>query len=185
MAFVSVKEFAGIKGVSPTAVQKAIKSGRLVNSVKYNAAGKCPKIDPIVAMQEWERNTQHEQRRTGSDIRKPEPRPQPFIKPDVPRPDEQPDDAKRTLAEAILMKETYTAERTKLKFEIESGKYVESADVKNEAFKVGRTVRDNIMNIPDRLAAELAGLSDAAEVHAKLTAELRQALEALAGGQNE
>lgn len=182
MAFVSVKEFAGIKGVSPTAVQKAIKAGRLVNSVKYNAAGKCPKIDPIVAIQEWEKNTDHSKRNVGRDIRKPEPSREPYINPDIERPTPEMEEARKTLADAILMKETYAGERAKLKFEIESGKYVESAEVKDEAFKLGRTVRDNIMNIPDRLAAELAGITDAAAVHTKLTAELRQALEALTNG---
>lgn len=68
-----------------------------------------------------------------------------------------------------------------VKTRIKQGELVEVSKVKSSSFTSARTVRDNILNIPDRLAGELAGESDAARVHARLTAELHQALETIAG----
>jgi hypothetical protein len=41
-------------------------------------------------------------------------------------------------------------------------------------------VRDNLLNIPDRLAATLAAESDADRVHLMLSGEIRKALDELA-----
>ncbi len=49
------------------------------------------------------------------------------------------------------------------------------------AFTRGRTVRDNLLNIPDRLAATLAAETDVDRVHHLLSVEIRKALEELAG----
>ena len=40
-------------------------------------------------------------------------------------------------------------------------------------------VRDGILNIPDRIAGDLAAETDQFAIHQKLTAELRKALEGL------
>jgi hypothetical protein len=49
------------------------------------------------------------------------------------------------------------------------------------AFTKARTVRDNLLNIPDRLAATLAAEADVDKVHQMLTGEIRKALDELAG----
>jgi len=49
------------------------------------------------------------------------------------------------------------------------------------AFTNGRMARDNLLNIPDRLAATLAAETDADKVHLILTGEIRKALDELAG----
>lgn len=77
------------------------------------------------------------------------------------------------------------AERGKLlelKAKVEAGKYVDADEVKVAAFNKGRVTRDNLLNIPDRLSGMLAAENDAAKVHALLSAEMRQALNALTGG---
>ena len=53
------------------------------------------------------------------------------------------------------------------------------------AFTKGRTARDNLLNIPDRLAATLAAESDADKVHQILTGEIRKALDELAGANSD
>jgi hypothetical protein len=53
------------------------------------------------------------------------------------------------------------------------------------AFTKGRTARDNLLNIPDRLAAQLAAESDADKVHQILTGEIRKALDELAGANGD
>ncbi|ALA60199.1 hypothetical protein [Nitrospira moscoviensis] len=60
------------------------------------------------------------------------------------------------------------------------GELVERDAVEKEAFRVGRLVRDALMNIPSRLAGILAAESDQRRVYELLDKEIRQALEALA-----
>jgi hypothetical protein len=46
-------------------------------------------------------------------------------------------------------------------------------------------VRDNLLNIPDRLAATLAAEMDAEKVHQMMTVEIRKALDELAGANSD
>lgn len=179
MPHISLTEFAGIRGVTLEAVRKAIKSGRLVNSVKYNDKGKMPKVDPIVAMAEWERNTDHSKRFHGGDAHK-APRATPFQKPDVNRPDEPPAGGGPSVNQSRAVFEAYRARLAKLEYDERSGKLVDAEAVKNEAFKHARATRDAMQNIPDRVAAEFAGISDPAVIHMRLSEEIRKALEGLA-----
>lgn len=172
MAPVGVRAYARQRGVSPEAVSKAIKAGRLAESVTYDAKGN-PKIDPTVADQEWGAFTHP----THGGVRSP--------KAEKPVEDEisaPKGNAAATFAQSRAVKEAYLARLAKLEFEEKSGLLVNADAVKNEAFKLARIVRDGILNIPDRLSAELAAESDTFTVHKRLTDELRKALEALAGG---
>lgn len=171
-------EFARIKGVSIEAVRKAVKAGRLVNSLKYTEGKKVPKIDPVVAAAEWERNTDHSKRTNGGDIRL-EQRQTPYTKPDVPRPNEPIAQGGPSINQSRAILEAYKARLAKIEYEVKTGKLVEAAVIKDESFRLARSVRDRLSNIPDRVAAEFAGSSNAAEIHMRLSEELRQALEAL------
>lgn len=66
---------------------------------------------------------------------------------------------------------------TKAKAEI--GELVSVEEVKTEAFNVARVVRNNLLNIPDRVSALLASMSDTEKIHETLTEEIRTALEEL------
>ncbi|GHS92467.1 hypothetical protein AGMMS49949_04620 [Alphaproteobacteria bacterium] len=57
--------------------------------------------------------------------------------------------------------------------------YVDAEIVEKQAFQVGRTVRDSLQNIPDRVSSLLASLSDAHQIYEILTKEIRLALESL------
>ena len=48
--------------------------------------------------------------------------------------------------------------------------------VKKEAFRLARIVRVGMFGIADRIAAEIAGISDPFVIHKKLTDEIRSAL---------
>lgn len=186
MTWMNLSQYGRIRGVSSQAVKNAIAGGRLKNSARQKPNGKW-EVNPEMANLEWELNTDSTRRfnvgnpalKYKSDVPT-----EPYLKPGVDRSLPQQDETKRTLAEAILMKETYTAERAKLRFEIESGKYVEAEKVKADAFKLARGVRDSLLNIPDRVSAEFAGISVPAEIHMRLTDEIRIALEALQDEQN-
>lgn len=179
MPLVSQKEFAELKGVSAEAVRQAIQGGRLKNCLHFDGIHKKAKLDPVVAAEEWERNTDHSKRYRGRDIRVPLPRAEPYTKPNVNRPDEPPAPNAPTANQSRAILEAYRARLAKLEYEEKSGKLVDAEKVKAEAYKLARTVRDSMFNIPDRVAAEFAGISTAAEIHMRLTDEIRKALESL------
>ena len=93
--------------------------------------------------------------------------------------DSIPDDRIPALHESRARREHYLAEKARLEVSQQRGELVSAANVKAAAFKKGRTVRDSIMAIPDRLAAQLAGITDPRQVHTLLSEELRVALRSL------
>jgi phage terminase Nu1 subunit (DNA packaging protein) len=55
-----------------------------------------------------------------------------------------------------------------------------AADVRQEASRLARQVRDLLLIIPNRLAAKLAGMTDQDQVRSELQAEIESALRGLA-----
>lgn len=109
-----------------------------------------------------------------------------YVDPDLPPADPEADGiespAKSPAFAAVqLRKEHYRAELARLEFEQAINKLVNREHVEAEGFRIGRQVRDAILNVPARLAGILAAETDQRRVHDLLETELRQALEALAG----
>ena len=115
----------------------------------------------------------------------------PFAKPiyvqpgESPREFDEPDEAAFSernpiFAESQAEKEKFRAKLAELYYLERIAELVKKADVEAEAFRIGRQVRDAILNVPSRLAGILAAESDQRKVHDLLEQELRQALEALA-----
>ena len=96
--------------------------------------------------------------------------------------DALPEDQIPDLNESRARHEHYKAEKARLEALQGRGELVPAEEVKTAAFKMARGVRDSIMAIPDRLAAQLAGTTDARQCHTLLTEELRVALRSLADG---
>jgi len=81
--------------------------------------------------------------------------------------------------------------KTRIKNEMERGRLLEAKakaeigelisveEVKTEAFNVARVVRNNLLNIPDRVSALLASMNDTEKIHGTLTEEITNALEEL------
>ncbi|MFP3027196.1 MAG: hypothetical protein ACEY3L_13545, partial [Wolbachia sp.] len=81
--------------------------------------------------------------------------------------------------------------KTRIKNEMERGKLLEAKakaeigelvaveEVKSEAFNVARVVRNNLLNIPNRVSALLASLSDTEKIHMALTEEITNSLQEL------
>lgn len=165
---VTLTAYAKTKGVSTEAVSKAVRVGRLSRSVVFDAKGK-PRVIPALADQEWTANTDSAQQRVPA---VPPPRPA------APEPEPGPPEQKTaTFQQARTMREAYMARLAKLEFDEKAGQLVRADAVKNEAFKVARVVRDSLLNIPDRIAAELANETNQFKVHQRLTHEIRRALE--------
>jgi hypothetical protein len=165
---VSVTEYSRRRGVSHEAVRKAVKVGRLSKSVVFGPTGKA-RLIPDIADQEWIANTDSAQQRVPA---VPPPRPV-APDPEVAAPEQK----TATFQQARTMREAYMARLAKLEFDEKAGQLVRADAVKNEAFKVARVVRDSLLNIPDRVAAELANETNQFKVHQRLTQEIRRALE--------
>lgn len=76
----------------------------------------------------------------------------------------------------------YRAALTKLDYEDRTGSYVSLDEVRTAAFNLARTVRDAVLNVPDRVAPILAAETDPQKINAILARELRIALEELKRG---
>ncbi len=85
-----------------------------------------------------------------------------------------------TYATNRLERERYRAQLARLEYEKTTGALISQDDVRVACFNAGRTVRDMMLALPDRLAPILAAQSSARECHAILTKELTRALETLA-----
>lgn len=196
---ISIREAARRLGVSDTAVHKAKRDGRV--SFVADANGKPRALWPEIRDQ-WQRNSSTLHRThvgpTGKSPRRaayggngPAASPLPTREEalagdageDVPAAAAGPASGASgpSLAQSRAVREAYSARLAKLEYEKAIGKVVEADAVKTQAFKVARSVRDALLNIPDRVASELAAEADPARVHARLSGEIREVLQALAG----
>ncbi|MBF0116440.1 MAG: hypothetical protein HQM04_15540 [Magnetococcales bacterium] len=181
-----LREYARHRGVAPSAVEKALKAGRIqkesdgtINQAKADAA--------------WERNTSPAQQRKPDPVPTPVPvKPAPVpAKPPTPpvrQPSQRPAEPEPGPSAAgapnyqisRAVRETYNAKLTRLDYEERTGKLLNAEDVAKEAFAVARRVRDRLLNIPSRMASVLASETDSKAIERLLSQELRVALEELA-----
>jgi len=162
---ISILEFAKRKKIHRKAVQDAIVGGR-IKTTKMKQGH--PKINWDTQSQAWEDN------RDLSNLRN--------------IPDTSPgaqDSNINNFAKAKTVRETLTAKILQLDYEERMGKLVNADEVKTTWFNIARSVRDGMLNIPDRLAAELAAENDEFKVHTKLKAEIFKQLEILSHGSEE
>lgn len=170
MQGITVAEFAKIKGVSPTAVHKAIAAGRLVNCLIYDPKYKKPRINPVVAAQEWERNTDHNKRHVGADLRPAAPAPEPFEK--------NPGGPVAPTAKQII--ENYKARMLKMEHDERAGLLVNAQEVKAGWFKLVTETKTKFLSLPAKAKARLPHLTP--EDVAALDNLVREILEDLANG---
>lgn len=170
MKGITVAEFAKIKGVSPTAVHKAIDSGRLVNCLIKDPRYKKPRIDPVVAAQEWERNTDHSKRTTGKDLRPAEQRPEPFEK----------NPGGQQPATAKQVADSYKARLLKLEYDKKTGALIDAEKVKIEWFRLVTEAKNKVLSIPSKAKASIPALTNA-DI-AIIDRICREALEEIANG---
>ncbi len=161
--YISAKAYAKHRGVTLPAVLSAISTGRLEKSVRKQGPGY--RINCELADEEWSQNTDsgsgapaHAKNTQAAD---------PPIDGDTPI----------SYAEARAQHERFKARLAQLELEQREAKLVEAEVVKQEAFRVARMVRDALLNLPDRVAGELAAETNQFKVHQRLSLEIRRALE--------
>jgi hypothetical protein len=170
---VTFSEFAAIKGCSKAAVTAAIRSR--IGAAVVEKDGK-RWLDRDLALELWRKNTKatHNAKVSQADP----------VEPATPRElkraiEALPDDAIPELNESRARREHYQAELSKLQVAQQRKELVPADEVKKEAFQVGRSIREALSNLADRLSHQLAGETDPVVIHQLLSDEHRDALLAL------
>lgn len=166
MAIVSAAQYAKLRNISKQSVSQAIAEGKLPTAAVKQGRGYAVDVD--LADREWKANTNPAMGAPTHAIPK-----------GNNLPDENMPTGTETLAASKAKRESFMAELARLEYEQKAGQLVPIEEVKKEAFRTARIVRDTILNIPDRLAAELAAETNQFTVHKRLAEELRRALEEL------
>ena len=180
----SIRGYARHRGVSHTAVRKALSTGRIHVDSKGT-------IDPALADEEWATSTNLSKPRNSvtGDPQPAAPRPRPQAQhrtPERPRYSPEPAHAEPgsthassgagrlvgSYADSRAARELFLARLAKLEFEERSGKHVDADKVRAQTFALGRRLRDAILAMPDRLAPVLVGQSEPAVIHRLLTEDI-------------
>jgi hypothetical protein len=168
-AYADHRKAHGLRGTSHVAVLKAIESGRLTEPA-VRKDGKHWRIDATLADAQWAGNTS----------RIPDDDPTP---PELPPPPNtrqpHPAGGGPSLAEAKRARAVYEAELTRLELMKEKRELILADDVKQEASRLAKQVRDLLLMIPTRNAAKVATMQDQEEVRSLLQSEIESALRGL------
>lgn len=177
----SLRAYARHRGVSHTAVNLAVKAGRIPT-----VDGK---IDPIVADAAWTQNTDQSKPRnsvTGDPKhrrRRGEP-PAPASSAGTTTSGASTEGgappAGPSYVQSRALREAFMARLTKLEYEEKLGKLVSADEVRVATFNAARKARDMLLALPDRLSPILAAIEDPREVHQLLATELRLVCEEIA-----
>ncbi|MDP2735777.1 MAG: hypothetical protein Q8P12_06235 [bacterium] len=170
----TMNAYAKRRGVSHTAVAKAVRTGR----ISRTAEGL---IDPEVADREWEENTNPAKAfssvvNNSGHRRSTDSPPMPFAGSEEAT---SPANGLPPIAQSRAIREAYEARIRKLDYEVRKGKLVNADEVRVAAFNVARITRDRLMVMPDRLASLVVGLNDAHKIHKLLNAEIHLVCEEL------
>lgn len=183
--WISLREFSRRREVALSAVQKAIESGR-VSAVKRDAGGRLEAIEYVRASSEWNAHTDPVQAaRSGKILEAPGQiadlvaaageRDGAPLAPSTAAGDKDP----HGYYEARADREKTQAKLAELELLQELGRLVDVEEMRRVAQRRYRTVRDKLLNVPDRVSAILAAEKDPARVHAALTSELKRVLHEL------
>lgn len=167
---VTFSEFAIIKGCSKGAVTHASKN-RIAAAVVEEDGKRW--LDRDMALDLWRKNTLNTHCSKVSDADPVE------LKAAIKA---LPEDAIPDLNESRARREHYQAELAKLQVAQQRKELIAADEVKKQAYQVGRSVREALSNLADRLSHELAGEVDATRIHQLLTDEHRAALMELTNG---
>jgi hypothetical protein len=173
---VSLREYARRIGISHVSVIRAVRSGRI-----STVGGK---IDPAVADREWRENTDQSKplnRITGQPRHRRAPD-QPAMPMDLGGGGFGGDGAAAGYARARAARELYLAQLAKIELDEKRGILVRADEVKVGAFNMARKARDQLIALPERVAAILAATQDPAEVQRILEEEIERVCEEIADG---
>lgn len=165
-AYAKHRKAQGLRGTSHVAVLKAIDTGRLTEPAVRKVNGRW-QIDAPLADAQWAGNTSN-MPDSGTEL--PEP-------PNTRQP--HPEGGGPSLAQAKRAKAVYEAELTRLELQRTKKELISADEVRQEASRMGRQVRDLLLTIPGRNAAKMATMQDSQAISDLLEAEITNALRGL------
>lgn len=160
---ISVRAYARKRGVTHTAVQRAIADRRLARAV-VQQPGQPPRILASVADVEWVERTSPAHSRAAKAV-------------EAGRgPLDAPDDYRRSL----VIEKVVKTKLAQVRLDQEQGRLIDAAEATRAQFEIARVVRNQIFELPDRLADELALETDAHRARGILTREITDIMRKLA-----
>jgi predicted DNA-binding protein YlxM (UPF0122 family) len=161
---ITMAELAKLKNVSRMAVSKKVKSGKLDGAVVNHNGKKL--VNKEEAFRLWNIQAPPSKDTT---VRK-------QLKQEI---DNKTIDQIPNYGESKAKREHFLAELAKLDVEQKKKDLIPVAEIKKSSFEIGRAIRENLTNLADRLANQIAGETDPQIIHKLLTEEHRTALEQL------
>jgi hypothetical protein len=180
---IPISEVARRIGVSGTAVRKAIESGRIrvASTLNNTKLFSWPEVG-----EEYQNNTSTKMRahygsQGGLSRSNDEPQILLETKQDVKINASQPrinsaSRATMTINEIQRERELVKLELDELKLNEARGELVSAQKVKDDMAKLAAIVKSGLMNIPDRISAQIAGMNQPHEIHALIKEEINLAL---------
>ena len=166
---ITFAELAKLKNVSRAAVTKKKKTG-LLDSAIVNHNGR-ELVNKEMAMDLWNKNTDpSRQALTVATPTKQE------LKKKV---EATPDDQIPDFNVSRARKEYYLSELAKIQVAQQKKELMPVSEIKKSSFQLGRSIRESLANLADRLSNQIAGETNAQAIHKLLTEEHREALEQL------
>lgn len=163
---ISTIEFAGRVGVSKQRILDAIDSGVLSASVSKKKHGSTVRyrIKEETGLKEWADNIDPAKQRDQTK--------QAATK-------ELSGEGNSNYKKAAALRMFYQAKLAEAEFQERVGKLVSADKVKAEVFKIGRRVRDSLFGVPERVAAEVAAMTEPREIAIYLKGQIADALKDL------
>lgn len=177
MAVVSPKEFAAAVGVTVGAVNRAITNGRIQTCGMIDKRTRA--IDLESQKIAWQETTDFKSVPHNLNGGRPRKDGTPTDKPLATNVGE-PKSPK--LADITLAREATKLKLDQLKLREAEGELIKVDYVRSELAKLAGTVKSALLNIPERVSAELAGMNDPHDIHTLLTREINQAMVDLSEG---
>jgi len=165
-AGISTIEFGKKVGVSKQRVLDAIEAGVLSSSVTKTPHGEGfrYRIDEGQGLKEWADNIDPAKQRDSSK--------QAATK-------EMSGEGNSNYKKAAAARMFYNAKLAELEYQEKAGKLVSSDKAKAEAFKIARRVRDSLLGVPERVAAEVAAMTEPRDIAIYLKEQIADALKDL------
>ncbi len=171
MIKVTVKDFAEHRGITIRSVERFIKDGTIPPAMLIKKTDKTYYIDQKKADKHLDKYSMSCKELLADSK----------VKPDkMIKTAKKAGTAELTFHEARTLAQRYKAALMKLELDEKTEKLIDAEKVKAAAFAESRTVRDALLNIPDRVSPILAAEKDQMKIAEILTREIRAALEELA-----
>lgn len=163
------RQSVGLPGSTHRAVQKALETNRITSVLDEKGR---QKIDPEVADIQWGRNTDPDQSARANPGKEPG-------QTGGEKASGGKNEEGNRYWEAKTSREEVELARARLALEKDAGHLVDKDGVYRAGADAGRQLRDMMLSLPARVAAELAVMTDARSIEVRLREELRKVLDQL------